>query len=160
MKLIEERTDTLLYSLSKVKLAQWQGLSVGSFLCLCCNYALSLIHPAPHDLCVRVNIQDVPSNMHNGPPFRSQGKTERRRRRTFSQTSDSISLHLSIISPHLFEQSSLHRLRTHPSTVTRCLVRRLFSQTNLLSPYSTTLQDQAVHYVGTRTKAHRDCPSA
>lgn len=140
MKLLEEQTDTLLYSPSKVKLAQWLGLSVGLFLCLCCNYALSLIHPErPRDLCVRVNIQDVSSNRHNGAPFRCLGRTERRRRRTFSQTSDSLSLHLSIISPHLFEHSSLQRLCTHPSSVTRSLVHQLFSQTNPLSPYSTAL---------------------
>lgn len=97
----------------------------------------ALSHPpcSPCDLWVRVNIQDVPSNVHNGPPFTSQGRTERRRRRTFSQTSDSLSLHLSIISPHLSEQSRPQRLCPHPPTATRPPVCRPFSQTNPLSPY-------------------------
>lgn len=90
----------------------------------------ALSHPtsSPRDLWVRVNIQDVHSNIHNGPPFTRQGRLARRRRRTFSQTSDSLSLHLSIISPHLSEQS---RLCPHPPTATRPPVcRPSFKQTH------------------------------
>lgn len=87
----------------------------------------ALSHPpcSPCDLWARVDVQDVPSNIHNGPPFTSQGRTERRRRRTFSQTSDSLSLHLSIVSPHLSERSRPHSLCPHPPTATRPPVCRL-----------------------------------
>lgn len=44
---MEQSTDELLYSLSKVKLAQWPGLKVSVYMCLRYNYALSLIHAAP-----------------------------------------------------------------------------------------------------------------
>lgn len=91
----------------------------------------ALSHPpcSPCDLWVRVNMQDVPSNTHNGPPFTSPGRIvrsgrRRRRRRTFSQTSDSLSLHLSVVSPHLSEQSGPHRLCPHPPPATRPSVCR------------------------------------
>lgn len=44
-----------------------------------CALSLSLIPPCSAcDLWVRVNIQDVPSRLHNGPPFTSQGRRARR----------------------------------------------------------------------------------
>lgn len=49
----------------------------------------------------RVNIQDIPCNNNNGAPFTSQERTERRKRIMLFQTLGSLSLHLSIISPHL-----------------------------------------------------------
>lgn len=97
----------------------------------------ALSHPpcSPCDLWVRVNIQDVLSNTHNERPFTSQGRTGRRRSGTFSLTSDSLSLHLSIISPHLSEHRMALRLCPHPHIAMRPCVCQPVSQTNPLSPY-------------------------
>lgn len=57
---MEESTAEPLYSLSKVKLAQRLGLKVSVFMCLRYNYALSLLHAAPHVTSgLEVNIQGV-----------------------------------------------------------------------------------------------------
>lgn len=94
---------------------------MSSSLCLRCNYALSLIHPAPQVTSGQGSRSKTSRPAHT-MDLHSQGgtgRTERRGRRTFSQTSASLSLHLSIISPHVSEESGPQRLCPHPPAIAR-----------------------------------------
>lgn len=142
--------------------SDWQllwGWAVGSSLCLCCSYVLSLIYPT-YDLWVRVNVQDVSSNTHNGPPFIFHRRTER------GEEKDERSLRRQTItlSLHRFPSSvwAEQAIQTQPTSSynyeTLCLPP--FSQTNPLSPHPPALQDQVVHCVWTCAKVHWERPAA
>lgn len=111
---MEESTDELLYSLSKVKLPQWLGLKVSVYMCLRYNYVLSLIHAAPHVTSgLEVNIQGVLCNTQ----WRSIQKPEEDRDAGEEHSLRYETPEFSIISSHQSEQSGLHRLSSHPPTV-------------------------------------------
>lgn len=103
---MEESTDERLYGLSKVKLAQWLGLSVSVYMCLRYNYARSLIHPAPLvTLWVRGSTSKASfAAPHNGGPFKNQRRTEMQEKNILSD----MRLPYHLISPS-FPLISLNR---------------------------------------------------
>lgn len=120
---MEESTDELLYSLSKVKLPQWLGLKVSVYMCLRYNYVLSLIHAAPHVTSgLEVNIQGVLCSTHNGGPFKSQRRTEMQEKNILSDMRPPSSPSFPLISPSSAGcTDSAHILRQfqHPLSASR-----------------------------------------
>lgn len=92
--------------------SQWAGL------CVCSAIMLSLSHPpsSPRDLWVKGQHPRRPFQRTQWDSIHNHGRTERKEERNVLSDIRLLSLHLSIISPHLSEQS---RHCPHPLTVTR-----------------------------------------